>query len=115
MDELTAARIRDLAYEIEDKLTTALELLKEIGSDSEIESLHKSTYDILGQIYQTMLHPAYEQHPSLRPPYNEETDKPLLQKIVDAAVAKGFPLSNETLEAIAKYGLTLPSSQNSTD
>jgi hypothetical protein len=110
INEETAIKIKNMAFEIDERLNVALDLLRENCPENEIENLRQSVFDIKGQVYVLMLHPVFEQHPSLRIPYNEETDKPLLQKIVNAAVAKGITLSDESLEAIAKHGLTMPDS-----
>jgi hypothetical protein len=115
MNEETATQIRDLAFEISEKISLALRKIKDNVSDNEFENFNTAAYKIADEIYLSLLYPIYEQYPFLRPQVDEGTEKIELQLLVDAMVAKGMPMSDETLEAIAKYALTIPNPHDTDD
>jgi hypothetical protein len=115
MDKATAKVINDLAYEACEKLYMSLNAIANKVLDSELENLDVNVHNIVADIYIEILRPIHQQYPCLKPQVDEETEKRELQKLVDAMIAKGMPMSDETLEAIAKYGLTIPNSSNVDD
>jgi hypothetical protein len=75
MQQETAKKISAIMLDASAKLDESVAIAQSECTDEELVVYRRAVGNILGEIWDTVLRPLYEEHPTLRPPGLDEEDE----------------------------------------
>ena len=74
MDHETARKISTIIHDISSRLDESVAIAQNECSEQEFVTYRRAVGNVLGELWDTILKPLYEEHPDLRPKELDEED-----------------------------------------